>query len=211
MSDPETDAGKHSLTPIETESATLFAEAERLNKGKGRVLVAVTVGAAAVIAVLIAVLGNLDNRQAYVDAGQHVATLHETGFEGFWNCVLVNMNQAQIKSADDLEFQLDKRAEHFGHAFAGQLRKCSPSLDSLERDYATLSVPEVLRAPLHELERSSGAMRHALQDLLATLDEHKEQYSSEVAKPLLMKLAESWQQYQRAHTTFTSALREHLN
>ena len=70
---------------------------------------------------------------AEVDAGTHVARLHDTQYERFWNCALVNMNQNQIKSADDLEFQLDKRAAHFGKPYAATLDKCGEDLAAMER------------------------------------------------------------------------------
>jgi hypothetical protein len=182
-----------------------------MNKGNGLRLVGFTAGAAALIAVVVGVLGNLDNRQSYIDAGSRVAALHEGGFEGFWNCALVNMNQAQIKSSEDLEFQLDKRAQHFGHAYAAQLKKCGANLDSLERDLGTVSVPESLRPQTHAMEQTAGALRHAMQDLVANLDEHKEQYSSDAARPWIAKLASSSQKYKQSHTVFTDALRGHLN
>jgi hypothetical protein len=211
VTDPQNEPRSSSLTPVETENAGVYTEAGAMNKGNGLKLAAVGAGAVALIAVGVAVLGNLDSRQAYVDAGSRVAALHESGFEGFWNCVLVNMNQAQIKSPDDLEFQIDKRAEHFGHAYAGQFQKCAKGLDSLERDLTTLSVPESLRASTHALEQSAGALRHAMQDFVAVLDEHPAQYSSEAAKPSIAKLASAWQQYKQSHTAFTDALRGHLN
>src|SRR5262245_28482516 len=105
----ELDSSKHSLSPIETESELREAETLNLNKGNGLRLAGFAAGAAALVAVVVAVLGNLDNRQSYVDAGARVAALHES-FENFWNCALVGMNQSQIKSVDDLQFQIDKRA-----------------------------------------------------------------------------------------------------
>lgn len=211
MTDQEIDSNKNSLTPIETEGAALEGEAARMNKGNGLRLVGITAGAAALIAVVIGVLGNLDNRQAYIDAGSRVAGLHEGGFEGFWNCVLVNMNQAQLKSPDDLEFQLEKRAEHFGHAYAAQLKKCGASLDSLERDLATLSVPESLRTQTKGMEQAAGAMRHSMQDLIASLDEHPKQFDAAAARPAIARIAQTWQKYRQSHTAFTDALRGHLN
>jgi hypothetical protein len=211
MTGPEIEGGKSSLTPIEMEGSAFDAEAAVMNKGRGLKLVGFIAGAAALVAVGIAVLGNLDNRQSYVDAGGRVAALHENGFEGFWNCVLVNMNQSQLKSAEDLEFQIDKRASHFGHAYAAQLRKCGTSLDSLERDLGTLSVPESLRPQTQALEQAAGALRHAVQDLIAGLDEHRTEYSADAAKPSITKVAQGWQRYKQSHTAFTDALREHLD
>lgn len=211
MTDQEIDPNKSSLAPIETQSTASDGDTVGMNKGNGLRLVAFAGGAAALIAVVVAVLGNLDNRQSYIDAGSRVAALHESGFEGFWNCALVNMNQSQIKSSEDLEFQLDKRAQHFGHAYAAQIKKCASSLDTLERDLATLSIPESLRPQTHAMEQAAGAMRHAMQDLVANLDEHKDQYSSDAARPWIAKLALSSQQYKQSHTTFTDALRGHLN
>ena len=211
MNEPS-ESTKHSLSPIETEGDLRDIEGLNLNKGNGLRLTGFAAGAAALIAVIVAVLGNLDNRQAYVDAGARVAALHESGFEGFWNCTLVGMNQAQLKSAEDLEFQIDKRASHFGHAYAAQITRCSPNLDELERDLSTVTVPESLRPKVAAMAKAAGAQRHALQDLVALFEEHKQEtYSSDTMRPAIAKLALAWQQYREGRDAFTEALRGHTN
>jgi hypothetical protein len=209
MADQEIDPEKNSLAP--TVRADDDGDAANMNKGNGLRLVGFTAGAAALVALLVAVLGNLDNRQAYVDAGSHIASLHEDGFEGFWNCALVNMNQAQLKSAEDLEFQLEKRAEHFGHAYIAQIKKCGTGLDTLERDLATVSVPSALRPQTQAMEHDAGALRHAMQDFTATLDEHKTQYDADATRPAIKRVAAAWDKYRNSHKVFTDSLRGHLN
>jgi hypothetical protein len=209
MSEPESDPNSNSLQPQETDRV-LAGEVDALSKGSGLRLVWLGLGVAAVVAVAVAVLGNLDNRQAFVDAGAKVAALNEGHFEAFWNCALINMNQAQIKSADDLQFQLQRRAEHFGRPYAGTLQTCGASLDSLERELSTLSVPEPLRSATHAMEKATADQRHALQDFVATVSAGGPQYQPGAAKPALAKLAQGWQAFGKAHTAFTDALRERL-
>jgi hypothetical protein len=209
MTEPESSSSNTSLRPVETD-ATLFQEADSMQKGSGLKLIGLAVGALAVIGVGVAVIGNLDNRQGFVDAGARVAALNETGFEAFWNCALVNMNQAQLKSSEDLEFQLEKRAEHFGHAYVGTLKKCGASLDTLERDLTTLNIPSPLRPQLQAMEKAAGDMRHALQDYAATASAPGAPYDPSASKPALGKLAQGWQAFKQSNSAFTEALHKHI-
>lgn len=209
MTDQQIDPNSNSLVPVETD-ASLNEAVDSMDKGSGLKLVGFAVGLAAVIAVAVAVLGNLDNRQAFVDAGARVAALKEDRFEAFLNCALVNMNQSQIKSADDLEFQLDKRAQHFGKPYAATLQKCAANLDTLERELATLAVPDPLKQQTKAMEKAAGEMRHALQNFVATSASGGPQYDAAASKPALSTLAKSWQRFAQSHTAFTDALRKHL-
>jgi hypothetical protein len=200
----------NSLAPIETESAELVRDSDAMKKGQGLKLLGIALAGCAVIALGVFALGNLEDRQAFVDAGTQVARMHDTQFERFWNCALVNMNQALIKSADDLAFQLDKRAEHFGKPYAATLEKCSESLSAMERDLTTLSTPDALRKSTQGMALATGDMRHALQALIGFLRTSGSPYDASAAKPYFDKLTQSWSKYGQAHTTFTDDLRGHL-
>ncbi|MFI5306857.1 MAG: hypothetical protein ACHQ53_05885 [Polyangiales bacterium] len=209
MTEPESSSSNTSLRPVETD-ASLFKEADSLQKGSGLKLIGFVVGALAVIGLGIAVVGNLDSRQGFVDAGARVAALNETGFEAFWNCALVNMNQTQLKSSEDLEFQLEKRAQHFGHPYVATLTRCGASLDTLERDLTTLSVPAPLQPQLQALAKAAGDLRHALQDYAATASPAGAPYDPNAGKPALTKLSQTWQAFKQSNSAFTEALRKHI-
>jgi len=209
MTDPENLSSNSSLRPIETDAA-LFQEADALQKGSGLKLIGLAVGALMVIGAGVAIVANLDNRQSYVDAGAKVAALNENGFAAFWNCALVNMNQAQLKSADDVVSQLEKRATHFGHPYVAALTKCSVSLDTLERDLATLNVPAPIRPQLQALEKSAGELRHALQDYAAMVSPAGATFDASAGIPALEKLGQAWQAYKQNNAAFTEAVHKHM-
>lgn len=210
MTQRDNETESNSLVPVETAAAELDRDSTAMKKGQGLKLIGYAVGAVAAIAIGIFALGNLEDRQAFIDAGTHVARLHDTQYERFWNCALVNMNQAQIKSADDLEFQLDKRAAHFGKPYAATLDKCAGDLAAMERELATLSEPDALHKTTEALEKATADVRHALQGLTDYLRTSGASYDPTGAKPYLEKLAKSWSAYGQVHTAFTDELRGHL-
>lgn len=210
MTQRENETESNSLVPVETTAAELDRDSAAMKKGQGLKLIGIAVGALAAIAVGVFALGNLEDRQAFIDAGTHVARLHDTQYERFWNCALVNMNQAQIKSADDLEFQLDKRAAHFGKPYATTLDKCGEDLAAMERELATLSEPDALHKTTEALEKATADERHALQGLTDYLRASGTPYDASATKPYLEKLVHSWSAYGQVHTAFTDELRGHL-
>jgi hypothetical protein len=210
MTPPENETESNSLVPVETAAAELDRDSQAMKKGQGLKLIGIALGALAVLAVGIFALGNLEDRQAFIDAGTHVARLHDTQYERFWNCALVNMNQSQIKSADDLEFQLDKRAAHFGKAYATTLDKCADDLAAMERELATLSAPDAMHETTEALEKATADVRHSLQGLTGYLRASATPYDADAAKPYLEKLAHSWSAYGAVHSAFTDELRGHL-
>jgi hypothetical protein len=210
MTQRDPDAESNSLIPVEAAAAEFDRDSDAMKKGQRLKLIGIAVAGVAVLAVGIFALGHLENRQAFVDAGTHVARLHDTQYERFWNCALVNMNQSQIKSADDLEFQLDKRAAHFGKPYATTLDKCAEDLASMERELATLSTPDALHEKSAALEKATADVRHALQGVTGYLRQSGTPYDASAAKPYLTKLAQSWSTYAQVHTAFTDELRDHL-
>lgn len=200
-----------SLSPTEVEAPSFDLEAAALHKGNGMKLVGLTVGCAVVIGVSVIALGDLDNSHAFVDAGTRMNTLHEVGYERFWNCALIGMNQVQVANADELETQLHRRAYHYGTNYAGLMKKCGQSLDSLERDLDLMQVPEPLKPQVRAMKEAVAATRHSLKDLVDYVGLHGGRYDSESGERYTSKLALAWQQYRTNHATFRQTLREHLN
>jgi hypothetical protein len=200
-----------SLSPVEVEAPSLALEAAALHKGNGMKLVGLTVGCALVIGVSVIALGDLDNRHTFVEAGTRMNALHEVGYERFWNCALIGMNQVQIQNADELETQLHRRAYHYGTNYAGLLRKCGQSLDSLERDLDLMRAPEPLKPQLAAMKEAVAATRHGLRELIDYVDVRGGHYDSELGQRYTSRLAIAWQQYRTNHAAFRETLREHLD
>jgi hypothetical protein len=199
-----------SLSPIEVEGVSFDMEAAAMHKGNGKKLVALTLGCAAVIGVSVLALGDLDNRQAFLDTGTRMNTLNEVGYERFWNCALIGMNQAQVKNADELEAQLHKRAQHYGKSYATLMKKCGSSLDSLERDLDVMQPPKPIRSQVRGMKDAVAATRHGLQDLIGYVEANGANYDDAGGERYTGKLALAWQQYRVNHQAFRDALREHL-
>jgi hypothetical protein len=199
-----------SLSPIEIEGASFDMEAAAMHKGNGKKLVALTLSCAAVIGVSVLALGDLDNRQGFLDAGTRMNSLNEVGYERFWNCALIGMNQAQIKNAEELESQLHKRAEHYGMSYATLMKKCGSSLDSLERDLDIMQAPKPIQAQVHGMKDAVTTTRRGLQDLINHVERYGSKYGDEGGERYTGKLAIGWQQYRVSHQAFREAIREHL-
>jgi hypothetical protein len=199
-----------SLSPIEIEGAAFDIEAAAMHKGNGKKLVALTLSCAAVIGVSVLALGDLDNRQAFLDAGTRMNSLHEVGYERFWNCALIGMNQSQIKSADELESQIHKRAEHYGMSYATLMKKCGSSLDSLERDLDVMQAPKPIQPQLRGMKEAVTTTRRGLHDLINHMERYGSKYDDDDGERYTGKLAIGWQQYRVSHQAFREALREHL-
>jgi hypothetical protein len=204
------DKPSSSLSPIEVEGVSFDMEAAAMHKGNGKKLIALTLGCAAVIGVSVLALGDLDNRQAFLDAGTRMNSLNEVGYERFWNCALIGMNQAQIKDAGELESQLHKRAQHYGRSYATLMKKCGSSLDSLERDLDTMQAPKPIKPQLRAMKDAVTSTRHGLQDLIGHVESRGSKYEGEGGERYTGKLAIGWQQYRVNHQAFRDALREHL-
>jgi len=204
------DKPSSSLSPIEIEGAAFDTEAAAMHKGNGKKLIALTLSCAAVIGVSVLALGDLDNRQAFLDAGTRMNALNEVGYERFWNCALIGMNQAQIKNADELEAQLHKRAQHYGMSYATLMKKCGSSLDSMERDLDVIKAPKPIQPQLRGMKEAVAATRHGLQGLIADMESHGATYDGTGGERYTAKLAVAWQQYHVSHQAFREALREHL-
>lgn len=207
---PEEQQASTSLSPVEVEGPTFDLEAAAFNKGNGAKLVGLTVACAALIGVSVLALGDLDSRHAFVEAGTVMNKLHKSGYERYWNCALIGMNQSLIESGEELEAQIDKRATHFGHSYGTLLRKCGSSLDSLERDLDTLPAPKSLREPIQEMRAAVSATRHASQDMIELVEREGANYRTENASPQLLKMARAWEKYRESHILFRNAIREQL-
>jgi hypothetical protein len=199
-----------SLSPIEVEGVSFDLEAASLHKGNGKKLIGLTLGCAAIIAVSVLALGDLDNRHAFVEAGTRMNGMHEMGYERFWNCALIGMNQAQIQSADELESHLHKRAQHYGRGYATLIKKCGTSLDALERDLDIMDVPKQIDPQRQAMQAAVGTTRQGLKELVDYVQTHGSKYDAEAGERYTSKLALSWQQYRVSHENFRQTLREHL-
>ena len=207
---PEEQQPSTSLSPVEVEGAPFNLEAAAFHKGNGAKLVGLTVACAAVIGLSVLALGDLDSRHAFVAAGTHMNKLHKTGYERFWNCALIGMNQSQVETAEELETQIDKRAHHFGRSYATLVRKCQSSLDSLERDLDTMQVPKSLQPQVKAMRDAVAATRHATLGLIEYVDRSGDSYQTSEGEPHLIKLAQAWEKYRETHLLFRNAIREEL-
>jgi hypothetical protein len=206
----ETEAPATSLSPVEVEGAAFDLEAAALNKGNGFKLVGLTVACAAVIGVSVLMLGDLDSRHAFVQAGTLMNKMHKTGYERFWNCALIGMNHSQIETAEELEAQIDKRATHFGRSYSTLMRKCTSSLDSFERELDRMQAPKSIQPEVKSMRKAIGRTRQAVAGFIEHLDRVGDGYRSETGEPLLIEMAQGWENYRESHLLFRNAIREEL-
>lgn len=199
-----------SLSPVEVEPASFEFEAAGMRKGNGAKLVALTVACAAVIGVSVLALGDLDSREAFVEAGTRMNKLNKSGYERFWNCALIGMNQSQIESGEQVKVEIDKRARHFGRSYATLMRKCGTSLDALERDLDTMKTPKTLQQPVHAMRTAVEATRKATSGLIEHVESQGANYTTESGDPYVHKLAQAWEKYRESHLLFRNAIREEL-
>ena len=199
-----------SLSPIEIQDVGFDLEAAALTKTQGRRLVGLSLACATLVGLSVLVLGGIDNRHAFVTAGTHMNRLHKTGYERFYNCMLIGMDQSQIESGEELEIQIGRRIQAFGQSYATLIRKCVPNLDTLERDLDTMAAPTSIKPQIHAMHESVSRTRHAVQGLLEYLDRDGDHYQPDDAAPYLLKLAKSYENYRETHLMFRNAIREAL-
>jgi hypothetical protein len=209
MTEESRTEGTHSLTPIELEVSSLDTEAAAMSRGKGITLAGFASGGVIVTALVLLALGHLDQRQVYLDAGMRVETLRREGIQRFWNCVLVGANPSMLRTADDVESQINQRAEHFGPIYGAHLKRCGTGLVSAERELDALVVPVPLAASVDAMQQGVLMARQALGELTSRLADD-EQYDSPTTKLHVAKLALSWDELRRSHATFRAALRKQL-
>jgi hypothetical protein len=210
MDDPELASTTNSLTPVELYSAAFSDEAAAMNRGKGVTLAGFVSAAVAGSALFLFALGNLDHRQAYLDAGSQLEAIRADGFQKFWNCALIDTNQSLLRSADDVETELNRRIEHFGAAYGTHLKRCGSNLGGLEHEVSALAMPVALAQQARAIELAIGSTRAALNDVVSYLAHEGDDYDPAAAKLGVGKLALSWDELRRSHGAFRAALRKQL-
>jgi hypothetical protein len=210
MDDPEIASTTNSLMPIELQGTAFSDEAAAMNRGKGITLAGFVSAAVAGSALFLVALGNLDHRQAYLDAGSQLETVRADGFQKFWNCALIDTNQSLLRSADDVEAELNRRIEHFGAAYGAHLKRCASNLGALEHEVGTLAVPVALANQTRAIELALATTRATLNDVVSYLAHEGDDYDPAAAKLYVGKLALSWDELRRSHGAFRAALRKQL-
>lgn len=209
MIEPDFSSDTHSLAPIVVQRDGLEADAAALHRGGRRALSGFVLISLAALALFVFALGDLDRRQSYLDAGQRIESIRIEGFAKFWNCALIGTPLSRVRSADDAESEITRRAEHFGPAYGMHLKRCGVNLGAMEREVGSLTVPVTLAPQVRAIEQALANTRTALDEVVAGLA-RVDSVDVAGAKLAVAQLALDFDELRRSHAAFRTALRKHV-
>ena len=152
-----------------------------------------------------------DEQRVYGELGRRVNGLRQSSFDPFFGCLLPQVNLADLKRADDLLTQLEKRARDGRAAYALHLRQeCLPKLQDVEPELGTLILPEELREDVDRMRNATSLLRSATSALSSYLDDPERQYDEEAARDHLEGIARGWFDWKSGQASFNKRLKEKL-
>lgn len=148
--------------PRESPRITVEAEALRMNRGRGRQLLALVAGAFLLAGVGFMLLQRIGRGDAYVKAAAATAQLEQQHFDGFFGCALPGTRTSDL-DARRVSAALESLGNRFGKSYAKTLERCLPRMQALTESVQALQVPAavmpqraVLVTATHELTAANA-------------------------------------------------------
>lgn len=187
----------------------LDEQEKALKKGRGRMLVAAAIGIAGAIGGL-AFLVLSQQPDQYGTIGRQINGMKAEHFDPFWSCALPGTRLSQIRSDQDLRYEINKRAETSPDRYARHVnQECMVRLNEHEPP-SQLIAPEELTAQLSELDAALVSLRESWSAYLNDLDRLEGPYREEEFDSRLHNIAKGWYDYRHAHSGLNTAIRDHL-
>lgn len=193
-----------SLAPIVLDRLTIEEETALMNGGKSKQLGAILVLTSICIVGAWTMMGELDTRRAFADAGQATEQASQQYFDGYWHCALPDTHASQIGNEDKLHSQLEIMGERLGKRYGTLLASCQGRLGALTLAIEGISAPGSMLGPLQDLSERVRALDEANTDLVNHL-QRTDRYDYVHAAPHFQALAEAWSDYVQARKVVARA------
>jgi hypothetical protein len=146
----------------------------------------------------------------YGTIGRQVNGMRADHFDAFWACALPRMRLDDLRSDQDLRYNINKRAASAPGRYASHVREqCLVKLNEHDRPLRALIAPEDLQGQIEELGRALTALRDGWGGYLTELDRvGGTPYDEEAMGPQLNKIAKGWFDYKVAHNNINRIIRE---
>jgi hypothetical protein len=198
-----------SLAPVALEG--IDEEAAAMNKGKGRMFIVLFVVAGLAGGGGGALLYGMDASAEYREAGAAVDAVKDEGFDRFWLCALEGAVLSDVKTTEDLVYQIERRSEGAGVRYARLVRdRCGEFLDAVETRLTALRVPEDVQGKVDSLRGRAAQLRDAWAGYIEYLTDPDSRHDEADAEKYLDDIAAGWQGYQKEHEALNTVLQRKL-
>lgn len=200
-----------SLAPIALEGSGIDEEAAAMNKGKGKMILAVVAVLALGGVASVWLMSGVDETRAYGDAGAALKQIEKTGFDRFWGCALEGVDLRNLESRADLVYQVQTRSAQGGIRYARKVNiQCLEALDETRSSIELLSVPAELEPQARTMKEALAGLHGAWQKYIEYITSSSSKFDEAEARPHLNRIAEGWYQFRQGHKEATRLIRERI-
>jgi hypothetical protein len=188
-----------------------IASAERaMRRGRGRMIAAMVVAAAAAIGALAFAMRD-DDHESYRAFGRYANGLEAAHFDGFVGCALDG--EARFRDDEALRSAFHRRASDGGAGYGTHLRTaCLAELTALAEGLAELIPPAALEGELDRERDSVRELASGTSDYAARLEasDPPGAYDEAAAEVALDRMVRAWFSFRSAHAAINAFLRDAL-
>jgi hypothetical protein len=199
----------HSLAPIQIEGTSIDEDIAQLKRGKGARLIGTMLCLGLGAFGVMQWMERIDGTQAYAAAADKVEIIHAQQANVYLRCVLPNLQRSQLASQQALHTAFEIASDRFQKGYAKQLAHCAPSLDGLQAQLATLTVPADVESSAKLLRDAAVSVGEKSEAYRAYLQDRARPYDFVQATPHIEKIARAWSGYDEKRRDLVAALRSH--
>lgn len=201
------------LGPVPTSRGPSLEEEEKaMRSGRWRMIVVALLAIGAAVGGLAWWIAS-DQPSPYGQIGSQINGMKAEHFDAFWSCALQGTRVNDLRSDQDLRYNINKRASSAPGRYATHVREqCLVKLNEHDQPLRALIAPQDLQGQIDDLGRAVTELRDAWGGYLTELDRAgNAPYDEEAMSPQLTEIAKGWYDYKVAHGNLNRSIREHLD
>lgn len=212
MSDPNLNLGIGGGLPPLGGGPSLEDEEKALKKGNTGVLIGGVLAGIAVVVGLGFLLLNGDDGEQYGVIGRQINGMKQEHFDSFWGCALPGEQLGELRTNQDLQYAITKRARSNPRRYAGHIReRCMVKLDEHGPGLRALIAPADLQAQLDALGTALDELHGGWGEYTTHLAATSEAYEEDEFRADMNKIVKGWYDYKRAHGELNTAISAQVN